>query len=257
LNEAPSRASDIYPIAEVEDDNEPTFVFSVPERESLGAIDPMQEDDGQDQPTIVLEVQSPSDKDLSDDSDTDEEEVEMLDSSLLEDTTLQDPEPTTTMMTGIKPSNVVKKKKEIRVSDHNIPYPSLPTGVVKKLATTFARTGGNSKAKINKDTLAAVMKASDWFFEQVSNDLGAYANHAGRKTIDESDVVTLMRRYVLESYKILCAKTYTMYRQRQINATTTPFSLAQRHLPRELLQELRMAPPPKLKRDQYVDRGKQ
>ena len=35
------------------------------------------------------------------------------------------------------------------------------------------------------------------------------------------------------------------YRQRQTSASTTPFALAQRHLPRELLQELRMpAPPP-------------
>jgi hypothetical protein len=34
----------------------------------------------------------------------------------------------------------------------------------------------------------------------------------------------------------------TLYRQRQANATTTPFALAQKYLPRELLQDLRMAP---------------
>jgi hypothetical protein len=34
-------------------------------------------------------------------------------------------------------------------------------------------------------------------------------------------------------------------RQRQLNANTTPFSLAQRYLPRELVQDIRMAPPPK------------
>jgi histone H3/H4 len=33
----------------------------------------------------------------------------------------------------------------------------------------------------------------------VSDDLGAYAKHAGRKTIEESDVVTLMKRYVFPS----------------------------------------------------------
>ena len=32
-------------------------------------------------------------------------------------------------------------------------------------------------------------------------------------------------------------------RQRQTSASTTPFALAQRHLPRELLQELRMPVP--------------
>jgi hypothetical protein len=41
-----------------------------------------------------------------------------------------------------------------------------------------------------------------------------------------------------------------VYRQRQISSGTTMFSLAQRHLPRELLQELRMpVPQPAKKRD--------
>jgi histone H3/H4 len=87
-----------------------------------------------------------------------------------------------------------RRNKKVKVSKHGIQYPSLPASVVKKLATTYARTSGNSKAKINKETLDAVMQASDWFFEQVSEDLGAYARHAGRKTIDESDVATLMKR---------------------------------------------------------------
>lgn len=38
-----------------------------------------------------------------------------------------------------------------------------------------------------------------------------------------------------------------MRRQRQVGATVTPFSLAQRYLPRELLQELRMPVPPPTK----------
>lgn len=86
------------------------------------------------------------------------------------------------------------KKKKINVSKYGIPVPSLPAGVVKKLATNFARTSGNSKAKLNKEALAAIMQASDWFFEQVAGDLAAYAEHAGRKGIDESDVITLMKR---------------------------------------------------------------
>jgi hypothetical protein len=44
------------------------------------------------------------------------------------------------------------------------------------------------------------------------------------------------------------------YRQRQTNATTTPFSLAQKHLPRELLQDLRMVPPSKLKKGNQLQR---
>ncbi|KAK6206128.1 hypothetical protein LQW54_007848 [Pestalotiopsis sp. IQ-011] len=113
-----------------------------------------------------------------------------------------------------------------KISKHGIEYPSLPKGVVKRLATTFAKTSGLGKAKLSADTLDAMMQATDWFFEQLGDDLSAYAKHAGRKTIDESDMLTLMRR------------------QRQVGASATPFSLAQRYLPRELLQELRMPVPP-------------
>jgi hypothetical protein len=44
----------------------------------------------------------------------------------------------------------------------------------------------------------------------------------------------------------------TSCRQRQTNANTTPFSLAQKHLPRELLQELRMVPPSNLKKGRQL-----
>ncbi|KAI1445175.1 hypothetical protein F5Y02DRAFT_427145 [Annulohypoxylon stygium] len=121
------------------------------------------------------------------------------------------------------------RKKGKKISRHGIEYPSLPQGVVKRLATTLAKTAGVSKAKISPDTLEAIMQATDWFFEQLGDDLAAYAGHAGRKTIDESDMVMLMRR------------------QRQTNASTTTFALAQRHLPRELLQEMRMSVPPPAK----------
>jgi histone H3/H4 len=125
--------------------------------------------------------------------------------------------------------------------------------VVKKLAAASAKTAGNSKAKLSKEALDAIMQASDWFFEQVSEDLGAYAAHAGRKTIEESDVITLMTRFVW----IIIYKDHhdlISYRQRQTNATTTPFSLAQKHLPRELLQELRMVPPSKYKTSRQLQR---
>ena len=92
-----------------------------------------------------------------------------------------------------------KPCKVLKQSRHGIPYPSLPVGVVKKLATRFARSSGGGKSQLSRETLEAVMEASDWFFEQVSEDLGAYARHAGRKTIDESDMITLMKRFVFPS----------------------------------------------------------
>lgn len=94
------------------------------------------------------------------------------------------------------PGSRSRSAKVQKLSRHGISYSSLPSSVVKKLASTFAQTSGTSKAKINKETLVAILQASDWFFERLSDDLGTYAKHAGRQTVDESDVVTLMRRYV-------------------------------------------------------------
>ncbi|PYH98741.1 hypothetical protein BO71DRAFT_22537 [Aspergillus ellipticus CBS 707.79] len=116
--------------------------------------------------------------------------------------------------------------KQKKLSRHGIPVPNIPVGVVKKLATRFARARNGSKAKVSKETLTSIEQASSWFFEQASEDLAAYSKHAGRKTIDESDVATLIRR------------------QRHTNNATTIFSLAQKHLPKELLQDMRLAMPP-------------
>lgn len=85
-------------------------------------------------------------------------------------------------------------KKTIKVSKYGIEYPSLPPSVVRRLAQNFAKASG-AKGKITPDAMKTIMQASDWFFEQLGEDLQAYAKHAGRKTIDESDVLTLMKRY--------------------------------------------------------------
>ncbi|KAG6038542.1 hypothetical protein E4U41_004110 [Claviceps citrina] len=131
-----------------------------------------------------------------------------------------------------QPSSAVKprrqtrpKKAQRRISQHGIEYPSLPPSFVKRVAQTALHSSGLSNPRVSADTLTALTQASEWFFEQLGDDLGAYANHANRTTIEESDVATLMRR------------------QRQITSDATMFSLAQRHLPRELLQELKMPVP--------------
>ncbi|CAG7921500.1 unnamed protein product [Penicillium olsonii] len=127
---------------------------------------------------------------------------------------------------GLRDQEAPVQSKQKQISRHGIPVPNLPAGVVKKLAMRFARPKAGSKAKINKATLAAIEQASSWYFEQASQDLAAYSKHAGRKTIDESDVTTLLKR------------------QRRIDKSTTVFSLAQKHLPKELQQDMKLAMPP-------------
>jgi histone H3/H4 len=83
--------------------------------------------------------------------------------------------------------------KTLHRSKFGTEYPSLPPAVVKKLASTYSRAcGGNGR--LNKETVLALSQASDWFFEQISDDLATYSTHARRKTIEEADVITLMKR---------------------------------------------------------------
>ncbi|KAG5787497.1 hypothetical protein H9Q69_013428 [Fusarium xylarioides] len=140
------------------------------------------------------------------------------------------PEPTVTTGVRHEPADDrlprgLKAKKRKRISQHGIEYPSLPPAFVKRVAQTALQSSGLSNQRLSAETLDALIQSSEWFFEQLGDDLGAYADHAKRKTIEESDVFTLMKR------------------QRQIGPRSSMFSLAQKHLPRELLQELRMPVP--------------
>lgn len=87
-----------------------------------------------------------------------------------------------------------RKSKEYMVSEHGIGFPSFPVAPVKKLALSFMKSQG-SKAHLSKETLDALVHATNDFFEQISIDLAAYAQHGGRRMIEESDVIALMKRY--------------------------------------------------------------
>ncbi|CUS14485.1 unnamed protein product [Tuber aestivum] len=143
-----------------------------------------------------------------------DEEEEEEEYNLLEEISAQE----ASSAAAAKPASMAtkKKRKPLTLSRHGIPYPPFSRPAIKKMATKF------SGSTISADTLDALAAASEAFFQQASEDLAAYAKHAGRKVIEDSDVVQLLQR------------------QRQLNSQTTAFSLAQRHLPRELLQEIRM-----------------
>lgn len=89
-----------------------------------------------------------------------------------------------------------KQAKNLELSQNGDLYASMPSGIVKKLASSFAHASVGSKVKIDKEALTAITQASKWFLEQMGSDLGTYADHARRRNIDETDVKALMRRYV-------------------------------------------------------------
>lgn len=220
------RASDVDlgVFGETEDDTEePTFRFLIPERLRAPVRDepleepndeeaeeglPVAEDDDidgadqdeadydnitvgldQDDPTEPLGIQGwQSETGLEDDVDLAayREEESALDRSLQ----TQSPE-----RRAGAPQKGVRKAKELHISQRGLEYPSFPAATVKKLALGFMKSNG-SKAQLNKDALAALVRTSDDFFEQMGIDLAAYAQHGGRKMIEESDVIALMSRYV-------------------------------------------------------------
>ena len=91
-----------------------------------------------------------------------------------------------------RPAGATKKRR--RISKHGIEYPPLPSSFVKRVAQTALQSSGLSNPRVSSDTATALTQASEWFFEQLGDDLGAYASHAKRKIIEESDVATLMKR---------------------------------------------------------------
>ncbi|KAI9784724.1 MAG: hypothetical protein M1816_000727 [Peltula sp. TS41687] len=224
--------SSIQSVPQPEIMDESTFAFNVPQRmkeaSSLPEASPEPTLERPPEPSLQKSPESPEQLPQQSPQQNNEQPTQVMEDGQMEDS---QPEPQVAEEPQTQPKpKPLPKKKELKVSRHGIPYPSLPVSVVKKLANTYVRSSGAKKPQLSKDTLDAVMEASDWFFEQVSDDLGAYARHAGRRMINESDMITLMKR------------------QRQINAKTTPFSLAQRYLPRELVQEIRMLPTEKPRR---------
>jgi histone H3/H4 len=207
-----------------EDNDEPTFRFNIPERirapqreeptEEQDFEDALEdalptfanddeellqpEGDEQDEVTAALngDVTSElpgiqgweSEPGLNDDADLAQyrEEESALDRSLQ---TLSPERPA-----AAKQANV-RKVKELRISQRGLEYPSFPAASVKKLALGFMKSQG-SKGQLNKESLNALVKVTDDFFEQIGIDLAAYAQHGGRKMIEESDVIALMKRYV-------------------------------------------------------------
>jgi len=214
------------------------------EGESMAPEDIGNEEDKEEAPAMAADDDDPEEYENagweSEPGDDDlinyREEVSAVDRSLQ----TQTPDPASVK----KPAGRRKTFKEI---------PSLPTTTIKTLVTGFMKSQ-NGKARTSKDIVDALSIASDFFFEQVGDDLKAYAQHAGRTTIEESDVIAIMKRYVQSAPNLqvmvtcVCYKMLTPFsRTRQITDHSTAFSLAQKLLPRELLQQLRMQPAPKLR----------
>ncbi|NWV39867.1 CENPT protein, partial [Grantiella picta] len=74
--------------------------------------------------------------------------------------------------------------------------PQLPRSLIKGIFSHFVRM------PVTRDAFKIVEKCSERYFKQLSNDLEAYVNHAGRKTVEVADLEVLMRRQGLVTDKM-------------------------------------------------------
>lgn len=202
----------------VPDANESTFMMGVPPAgdDTQPPAEMEEDDDDENEPFAIdfAEEFAPAELEAYDDVPQPEDMTHADDVTHAEDVVHTDDiatpeaEEPTELVSEIQRRRVKKRKRGPQLSQFGIEYPPLPPAVVKRLAQTFAQSSGVAQTKITPDTLDALCQASDWFFEQLGDSLRAYAQHAGRKTVDESDVVTLMQRSVFSRRAGLTAMFY-------------------------------------------------
>jgi histone H3/H4 len=113
------------------------------------------------------------------------------------------------------------RRKKLKLTQKGNTVPALPSSLVKRVAIDSMTRTGKRRPVISREHLAALEQATEWFFEQVGEDLEAYSNHAKRrKRIDDTDVIILMKR------------------QRVIGRGQSLDELAQEFLPDEILLNL-------------------
>ncbi|KEF55387.1 uncharacterized protein A1O9_08137 [Exophiala aquamarina CBS 119918] len=87
------------------------------------------------------------------------------------------------------------RRKRLKATRHGTIVPSLPSSLIKRVAVQAQARLGNRKPKLGSDHMKALEQATEWFFEQVGEDLEAYSDHARRKKrVDASDMLMLMQR---------------------------------------------------------------
>lgn len=86
-------------------------------------------------------------------------------------------------------------RKRVKETRHGTFVPSLPSSLIKRVAIEAQARLGNRRPQLGRDHMKALEQATEWFFEQVGEDLEAYSDHARRKKrVDRSDALMLLRR---------------------------------------------------------------
>lgn len=194
-------------------DEEGTFLLQMPEVAEQNLL----------KPTISPSLKRPLEQ-LDDPQDEDFEDVQ---SSSEEDAgpnnTLGERSPTNTRRQTPLEAIASRPRKKLKLTRHGTTVPSLPPSLIKRIAIDARTRVGKKKPILGKDHVKALEQATEWFFEQVGEDLEAYSSHARRrKRVTGDDMLTLIRR------QRLCGKPGELAK------------LAKEWLPRKVLEELHL-----------------
>ncbi|XP_025941188.1 centromere protein T isoform X3 [Apteryx rowi] len=96
----------------------------------------------------------------------------------------------------LQPLQAKPVPKSSGVSRRKMHEPELASSLIKKVFSHYV------KMPVARDAFRIVKKCSERYFRQLSNDLEAYTQHAGRKTVEVADLEVLMRRQGLVTDKM-------------------------------------------------------
>ena len=87
------------------------------------------------------------------------------------------------------------RRRKLKMTQVGNEIPVIPRSLIKRIVHTSQEKANKRKTSLGQDHMRALEQATEWFFEQASQDLETYSSHAGRRTrIGLSDVLLLMRR---------------------------------------------------------------
>ncbi|KAK5077883.1 hypothetical protein LTR51_000065 [Lithohypha guttulata] len=114
-----------------------------------------------------------------------------------------------------------RPRKRLKVNQRGNMVPGLPSSLIKRIVNDLQQKANKRKVTLGKEHMQALEQATEWFFEQASEDLEAFSGHGRRKKrIDDDDVLLLMRR------------------QRVLREDGELLEMARQWLPRDILNEL-------------------
>uniref|UniRef100_A0A8C3CR54 Centromere protein T n=1 Tax=Cairina moschata TaxID=8855 RepID=A0A8C3CR54_CAIMO len=96
----------------------------------------------------------------------------------------------------LQPQQAKPVPKTSRKSQKKKREPALASSYIKQIFRHYA------KMPVTRDAYQIIEKCCEKYFKQLSDDLEAYAHHAGRKTVEMADLELLMRRQRLVTDKM-------------------------------------------------------